>query len=442
MSSTTEGARARRNRTRAAITTAAALVAAAVFAGTASANLSAAGPVNPNGFPFPSYYQDSTGLQVALCIEDPQCPASPPSSDMVGPDGEAFYQLANAEVTGSGGKSVTVDFNVEAAFLDADPITFGRIQFTAKGLQPNSTYTVEHPYGTSHFTTGGNGDLAGGARAAQREEIGGTTPGNFTDALGTAIGPFLRSTSAPTGYLGNGVTPTTVTGGVFRNTVTVTGPGLPDAVTDEFGVIVKPAGLTTDKFVVEGKTFDPTAPVPIPPAPVPPDTDGDGVIDSVDLCLNQMGPASNNGCPKPIVIDNTKQPLPPQIIERTVLEHLPAAGAVLSGSVRALSVSQLTLARRISVTRLRAQGLRAAMSVPEGTAVVRLAVYKARAGQKTGRSLYTTTRTPTRAGLFRVILRNSKVTDLKPGQYVMEVRAGRSAASLGAVKTIAFTVTR
>jgi hypothetical protein len=74
--------------------------------------------------------------------------------------------------------------------------------------------------------------------------------------------------------------------------------------------------------------------------------------------------------------------------------------------------------------------------------VVRFAIYKARNGQKTGRALYTTTRTPTHAGLLRFSLRSAKLAKLKPGQYVTEVRAGRSAASLGAVRKFAFTVTR
>ena len=137
---------------------------------------------------------------------------------MIGPDGEAFYHLANATLDGvkvaGRDASVIVDFNVEAAFLDADPITFGRIQFTAKNLLANTTYTVEHPYGTSTFTTDGSGNLAGGLRAAQREEVGcAGGPCDFNALFGSKIGPFLRSTSAPAGYLGNGVTETTVTGG-------------------------------------------------------------------------------------------------------------------------------------------------------------------------------------------------------------------------------------
>jgi len=447
ISSTKDGARGRR-RTRAAITTAAALVAAAALAGPASANLSAVSP-NISAFGFPTYYEDSTGLQVGLCIEDPGCPASPPAGDMKAPDGEAFYQLATATVTGTGGQSVTVDFNIEAAYLDNTPITFGRIQFTAKNLQPGATYTVDHPYGTSHFTVGANGDLAGGARAAQREE----TDGTFSGTLGTTMGPFLRSTSAPAGYLGNGVTATTVTGGAVRNTLTVTGPGLPEAATETDPVtgdtiIVKPAGITTDKFVVEGKMFDPTAPMPVPPTPVPLDSDGDGVPDSFDRCAFQVGPASNGGCP--IIGPGPRtapaqQQQPSQTGATTIIQVVPGpAQAVLGQRVASspLAVSRLALSRRISISRLRSQGLRASMNVQEGTNVVRIAIYKARNGVRTGSALFTTTRTPRSAGLFRVTLRSAKLSALKPGSYVMQVRAGRSAASLGAVRQLTFRVTR
>ena len=73
MSSTTEGARARRNRTRAAITTAAALVAAAAFAGPRSA-VSRAGPVDVTGYP--ASMTDAAGAQSALCFGPaPECGA-------------------------------------------------------------------------------------------------------------------------------------------------------------------------------------------------------------------------------------------------------------------------------------------------------------------------------------------------------------------------------
>jgi hypothetical protein len=445
VSSTKEGARARRNRTRAAITTAAALVAAAAFAGPASADLAAMSP-DLNLFGFPAYYADSTGLQVGLCIEDPGCPASPPASDMVAPDGEAFYQLANATVTAPGGKSVTVDFNVEGAYLDDTPITFGRIQFTARGLTPGATYTVDHPYGTSHFTVDAKGELLGGKRAAQREE----TDGSFNGTLGSSIGPFLRSTSAPAGYLGNGVTETTVTGGPLRNTMTVTGPGLPEAVTTTDPLtgqvtVLTPAGITTDRFVVEGKQFDPTAPMPVPPPPVAPDQDRDGTPNNVDLCIAVPGPANNAGCPLPSQPTGTAGggTTAGGTVTNTIVRVIPGPSqAVLFARASSVAVSRLTLARRISMSRLRAQGLRTSMQVKEGTNVVRIAIYKARGGHRSGRALFTTTRTPRSAGLFRVTLRSSKLSQLKPGQYMVQVRAGGSAITLSAVRQAAFTVTR
>jgi hypothetical protein len=436
---------------RAGITTAAALVAAAALAGPASANLTAMSP-DLNPFGFPTYYEDSTGLQLGLCIEDPLCPTSPAAADLIAPDGEAFYQLANATVTAPGGKSVTVDFNVEGAFLGNAPQTFGRIQFTAKGLEPNATYTVDHPYGTSHFTVGPKGDLVSGARSGQREE----TDGTFTGTLSTPIGPFLRGTSAPAGYIGNGITPMTVTGGVFRNSVTVTGPGLPDAVTQTDPVtgettIVSPAGVTTDKFVLEGKVFDPAAPMPVPPPPVTPDLDGDGVPDNVDRCIAQVGPASNGGCPivgassEPRTEQATTASPPPAAPTTTIVQLIQPAPVAQVQTVTAplpLTVSRLALARRVSVTRIRARGLPASMTVAEGTNAVRIAVYRARNGARTGRAVFVTTRSPSAAGLFRVTLRSGALARLRPGSYVVEVRAGRSAATLGAVSRFAFAVTR
>jgi hypothetical protein len=41
-----------------------------------------------------------------------------------------------------------------------------------------------------------------------------------------------------------------------------------------------------------------------------------------------------------------------------------------------------------------------------------------------------------------VTLRSSKLSKLKPGAYVLEARAGSSAASLGALRRIAFTITK
>jgi uncharacterized protein with ACT and thioredoxin-like domain len=111
-------------------------------------------------------------------------------------------------------------------------------------------------------------------------------------------------------------------------------------------------------------------------------------------------------------------------------------------SLSSLAVSRLTLARRISIQRLRVDGLRPSMQVQEGTNIVRIAIYKARDGRRTGAALYTTTRA-VRAGLLRVSLRSrSLLRKLRAGTYVMEIRSGRSLDALGGTRAITFTVTR
>jgi Chitobiase/beta-hexosaminidase C-terminal domain len=132
-----------------------------------------------------------------------------------------------------------------------------------------------------------------------------------------------------------------------------------------------------------------------------------------------------------------------------IVQVIPGAGAtappasqVLAAQSASLAVSRLTLARRISVTRLRAHGLRTSMRVPDGANVVRIAIYRSRNGQRTGRALYATTRA-VRAGMLRVTVRNRRVlSKLRPGTYVMEARSGRSLDSLDAVRRITFTVTQ
>ena len=274
----------------------------------ASANLTAAGPVDPASVPFPTFYDDGAGTSLGLCVNDGRCPASPSVFTNEAPNDEAFYMLASAEATGPQGQSVTMEFAIEAAWLGpTKPITFGRIQATLRGLVPNATYTVFHPWGESHFTAEPDGTLLGGKRAAQREE----TDGSFADTLNTPIGPFVRSVSAPSGYLGDGVSSTAVTGSPIRNYMRVTGPGLPEAVTQTDPLtgevtVVRPAGITTDQFIVEGKLFNPNDPRPPAIVPVEPDTDGDGVIDSLDACKFQMGDAAHNGCPAPPPADTDR----------------------------------------------------------------------------------------------------------------------------------------
>jgi hypothetical protein len=420
ISSTKEGARARRNRTRAAITTAAALVAAAAFAVPASANLTA-GPVDVTGYP--AHMEDAVGAQAALCLGPaPECGVGAATASDMLTDGEAFWWGGAVDVNVPGG-TVSIFFNVEAATAPGafgappDQITFQRVQIGGDTGLPNGTYTFVTPFG--NFTS--------------KKEA--NSPKNRWDRFESSsaesgpIDHFLTSSTAPAGFYGDADgAPSTTTDNA---TVSVFMPG--QSPSDP---TIVPA--TSDQWVIMGALVG--APVVLPPA----DVDKDGIPDTADNCPTQAGPSSNGGCP----VVNAPVPQPqPQV--RTVTNTVTLARAipgpsqaVLPARASSLAVSRLTLARRISVSRLRLKGLRATMSVQEGTNVLRFAVYKAKGNSKTGRALYTTSRTPSRAGLFRTTLRSSKLSKLKAGRYVLEVRAGRSAASLGAVKKFVFTVTR
>lgn len=214
-------------------------------------------------------------------------------------------------------------------------------------------------------------------------------------ASGTYAGPQTVILSAAPGatirFTGDGSTPTATSGAIFTSPFSVTASQTITAVAvDNHGNASAPRTFT---YTIAG-----------------------------------AGTAAN---PAPKVVPGIGQVVAPGQIQ--------VQGATASSP---LVVSRLTLARRISITRLRVQGLRTSMNVQEGTNVVRIAIYKARNGAKTGRALFTTTRTPRAAGLFRTTLRSSKLSKLKPGAYVMEVRAGRSAATLGKVTRVVFTVTR
>lgn len=121
-----------------------------------------------------------------------------------------------------------------------------------------------------------------------------------------------------------------------------------------------------------------------------------------------------------------------------------APAQVVQGTVaKSLALNMLTFSRRISTARLRAQGLRVVMGLPEGTQVLRLAVYRAVKGEKSGPALFSGYRVPGRAGTYRVSLRDrTLVRKLRSGLYVLEVQAGQSRSTLGTPHRQLFRVTR
>lgn len=418
MISTKDGARRARRRTRAAITTATvALAATFATTGVASADLAVA-PNDQTGFP--AFVTDNLNQKALLCLGPaPECGLGAPTvSDIVQPDGEAFYWSGAVSVPLAAG-DVDVSWDVEAATgPDGVQTTFQRVQIGSKDTPnlPDGEYTVSSPFGT--FT-------------ATKDD---GKPNNWRriESASAGSGPvdhFLVSATAPSGYYGDADgNPSPVVGGAAAGTVTVQAPGNP--LTAEIGA--------SADWIITGR-MDGT---PVLPPPPPADGDNDGVPNNQDLCPAASGPASNRGCPVSTTPAGGGGATGGTNTAATIAQVIPAQGVLGSVASSPLSVSRLALARRISITRLRVQGLRGTMNVQAGTNVVRFAIYKARKGVKTGRALYTTTRTPTRAGLFRFSLRSAKLAKLKAGQYVMEVRAGSSAASLGSVKRFVFTVTR
>ncbi len=108
----------------------------------------------------------------------------------------------------------------------------------------------------------------------------------------------------------------------------------------------------------------------------------------------------------------------------------------------ALRVSGLTLARRISISRARSRGLTVAMTLPRGTQVVRLAVYRSRNGLASGRPLVRVLKLPTRSGRYVVHLRSrALLRSLRPGRYAVQVTPGRSLDDRGRTSSLAFTIT-
>ncbi len=213
------------NMVRRAITVAAALALAATAAAAANAiavdpgvqrqgSLVSFGPLMDNGFP--TSYKDSHALRLEACITaaDPLCasaagdtydPDQPLSFPSNFPD-EFFYQLASAKVPVPGNGELLVENNLEGAFLgNGSPakdqqVVFGRVRIRAKDVPAGTTWRITHPYGVDVLTAADKG-------MNETEDIG-VAAGNFSGAMSSRIGPFLKwdpsvAPAAPAGYTGD-----------------------------------------------------------------------------------------------------------------------------------------------------------------------------------------------------------------------------------------------
>ncbi|MBD1542820.1 hypothetical protein G9E11_11280 [Arthrobacter sp. IA7] len=232
--------------------------------------LTAVGPVNTE-YGFPSWYEDSNKTRVELCLdaENPLCgflpgdipdETAPISFPGNFPD-EAFYMLAGSELTLPGGGKAVLVLGLEAAFAntvtEGDQVVFGRQRIVVKGAPANTTLTFRHPYGTITIDTDGTG-------AGKLVEDISPAAGNFSTALKSNIGPFLKwdpaaAPAAPAGYLGDPGQDHTVTGSpTGYNKFSVNGGGLA-LETDQFtvqGKISTNQGVNTDSAVLNGNMID------------------------------------------------------------------------------------------------------------------------------------------------------------------------------------------
>ncbi|MBI5583672.1 MAG: tandem-95 repeat protein [Deltaproteobacteria bacterium] len=242
------------------------------------AALTAVGPTDPgNGFPL--WYQDSNALTLELCLPNTAelaagaCLLLPadipnPTAPILFPTNfpeEAFWFAAGAIIPlGTG--SADLVLGLEGAFatgpvIPGEQVSFGRVRIRVDAPSAG-LYTITHPYGIHTFNV-----TAPGIRAINfTSDIGIGAPGDFTGALGSAIGPFLRASAAPGGapldffssptlnptkkYLVDPALPSTkVTGGPFGNEFRVQGPGGLD--------------ISTTDFTLNGRLFNGDVPTPL-----------------------------------------------------------------------------------------------------------------------------------------------------------------------------------
>lgn len=240
----------------------------------AGAALQAVGPADLlSGMP--SWYQDKNGVALAQCLDQSgKCPAiapalaapiatAPPISALNFPV-EVFYHNATATMTTGSGAKAVLTIPLEGTTLGAVALgsyfTFIRVDMKriVAGLEPNSTYTITHPYGTFTVNTNAAGGIPPVNGQAFRSQDGcAAAPCDFTlvlPATVTGMGPFLSSVAGPlrdpvTGntYLGDSVTPVTVTGSPFgTNFFRIDGPNIGGA-----GVNT----ISTNQFVLTGKLY-------------------------------------------------------------------------------------------------------------------------------------------------------------------------------------------
>ncbi|MBK6853804.1 MAG: hypothetical protein IPG93_20025 [Burkholderiales bacterium] len=241
-------------------------------------------PADPNvkwAGPFSEWVVDMNGVGLQICTDSVDALGNPPPCffDPVDPanaytsqltrGGEAFWYLAeNAfATTGAFPLTAVIVMGVESAFLSDPPAPGFETQFQRLRTRINvaavGEYTVETPWSkkTYRVTTllrPGNGQ----SRMEISEPIDITFNPNASNA--GLVAPFLIPTNrgaVSADYIGDGLTPTTVTGSPCgTNFIRVTAVGLDG--TTPININNGSNVFTSSLFTVQGK-FAPTSAVPL-----------------------------------------------------------------------------------------------------------------------------------------------------------------------------------
>ncbi|VVM63530.1 MULTISPECIES: hypothetical protein [Pseudomonas] len=347
--------------------TATILVVSALAQGIAQAALFAVdpGPYTPANGGFASWYQDSHGRTLDLCLSKalssrvPSAPGAPsymcsllPTPGVFDdtqpivfptnfPDEAFWFTGETALVDAARGIDLGYVSAIEAAFaaeepVEGDQVSFARIRIRVD-VPTAGTYVITHPYGVDVF----NIDTPGRRAINMTRDIGIGTPKTYDGALKGDIGPFLRSVNGPytetnplTGaaeqFVGDPNLNEAVTGSPFNtNYVRIEGPNGLDLRTNVFAVsgklstVVRPTPMITQRSTYSRKagTSAPVAQQDVfvlaPPAP------GTVAVTSSTPVLN-MTEANSTGS---WYAQSSANPTLPSVLQVTADNHLAIASS-------------------------------------------------------------------------------------------------------------------
>ena len=347
--------------------TATVLVVSALAQGIAQAALFAVdpGPYTPANGGFASWYQDSHGRTLDLCLSKalssrvPSAPGAPsymcsllPTPGVFDdaqpivfptnfPDEAFWFTGETALVDAARGIDLGYVSAIEAAFAAEEPVEGDQVSFARVRIRVDvptaGTYVITHPYGVEVF----NIDTPGRRAINMTRDIGIGSPKTYDGALKGDIGPFLRSVNGPytetnplTGaaeqFVGDPNLSEAVTGSPFNtNYVRIEGPNGLDLRTTTFAVsgklstVVRPTPMITQRSTYSRKTGESTPVaqqdvfVLAPPAP------GTAAITSSTPVLN-MTEANSTGS---WYAQSSVNPTLPTTLQVTADNHLAIASS-------------------------------------------------------------------------------------------------------------------